>query len=260
MTPDHRGTFDPLADGYDDVAISDLGRHYRNRVHDIVLRHIPQPARVLDIGCGTGIDAAWLAEVGHEVLAIDASAEMVAYASKRLESFETATAKEQDMHHLDRSDISGPFDLVLANFGVVNCCQDLARFGRWLESALAETGAAVLVTMAPICPPELVHGALTMNRELLGRRRSSNETMYAGIPVRYLSATGLTAELGSGLQLLDARSFGVVLPTFEQRHIVEARPKLLALLARLDKAFGSPAVGLKTGDHHVAIVSRRRRT
>lgn len=259
MTPAKRGTFDPLADGYDDVATSAIGRHYRGRIHEIVRRHTPEQAMVLDIGCGTGIDAAWLAEAGHDVLAIDASAEMVALASKRLDPFTTAMVKQHDIDHLDQSDISGPFDLVLANFGVVNCCGDLARFGRWLEAALSDTGVAVLVTMAPICPPELLQAVLSINRELLGRRRSANAATYAGIPIRYLSAHGLTAELGSGLELLDARSLGVVLPTFEQRRLVEGRPRLLACLGRLDRMLGSPAAALATGDHHVAIVSKPRR-
>ncbi len=37
-----------------------------------VLAHFPQkPCRILDIGAGTGRDAAWLAGLGHEVLAVE---------------------------------------------------------------------------------------------------------------------------------------------------------------------------------------------
>ncbi|QSB17555.1 class I SAM-dependent methyltransferase [Natronosporangium hydrolyticum] len=57
----------------------------------------PTPARVLDLGCGTGRDAGYLAEQGHQVVGLDASEEMLDYARRhhprvtflpgRLESF-----------------------------------------------------------------------------------------------------------------------------------------------------------------------------
>jgi len=43
----------------------------------------PRPACVLDVGAGTGRDAAWLLSLGYEVLAVDPSAEMRAVAIGR---------------------------------------------------------------------------------------------------------------------------------------------------------------------------------
>ncbi len=258
MTPVDPGAFDPFSGGYDDVANSALGLHYRRRVAQIVDRHLPDNARVLDLGCGTGIDAARLAAAGHDVLAVDGSAEMVARAKKRLDEFGNAEVQQQGMDTIGQSDISGPFDLVLANFGVVNCCQDLPRFGRWLASTIDQAGLAILVTMAPICPPELLQGLVTGNRDLLARRRSAEPegsgSIYGGVPVRYFSATGLVRALGAGLVLEDARALGVVLPTFEQRRLVEDRPRLLRGLGAADRLLGNPMVGLATGDHHVAVI------
>ena len=260
MTPVDPGSFDPLAAGYDDVANSALGVYYRHRVAQIVDRHIPQNARILDLGCGTGIDAARLADAGHEVVAIDGSTEMVAKTEQRLSGKEHVEVRHQDLETIDQSSIKGPFHLVLSNFGVVNCCRDLPRFGRWLASVIDESGSLILVTMAPICPPELLQGLLTGNRALLTRRRSSGgaggSASYVGIPVRYFSATGLVRELGAGFVLDDARALGVVLPTFEQRRLVEDRPKLLRWLGAADRMLGSPMVGMATGDHHVAVIGQ----
>ncbi|MFJ7065913.1 class I SAM-dependent methyltransferase [Streptomyces sp. NPDC101115] len=50
---------------------------------DVLVRHGAGP-RVLDVGCGTGRDAAWLHQVaGRRVTAIDTSATMLAYARDR---------------------------------------------------------------------------------------------------------------------------------------------------------------------------------
>jgi SAM-dependent methyltransferase len=49
---------------YDAIAFADK---YRPVLHLLPLK----PARILDIGAGTGADAAWLATQGHEVLAVE---------------------------------------------------------------------------------------------------------------------------------------------------------------------------------------------
>lgn len=55
-------------------------------VHDIVARFAglaPTGSDLLDIGCGTGRDADYLAGVGYRVTALDNSAEMIAYGAAR---------------------------------------------------------------------------------------------------------------------------------------------------------------------------------
>ncbi|MCK9303791.1 MAG: methyltransferase domain-containing protein [Bacteroidales bacterium] len=48
-------------------------------VHRLLLWYLPPSARILEIGCGTGRDAAFLADNGFDVVATDASAEMMAH-------------------------------------------------------------------------------------------------------------------------------------------------------------------------------------
>ena len=52
-----------------------------------VLHLVPSPpASVLDIGAGTGADAAWLAGRGHQVLAVEPTAELRSYGVARYPS------------------------------------------------------------------------------------------------------------------------------------------------------------------------------
>jgi SAM-dependent methyltransferase len=62
-------------EGYAEEA-PELFRHYESisaaELHDAILHLIPKsPGRIVDIGAGTGRDAAWFAEMGHQVVAVE---------------------------------------------------------------------------------------------------------------------------------------------------------------------------------------------
>jgi 2-polyprenyl-3-methyl-5-hydroxy-6-metoxy-1,4-benzoquinol methylase len=50
--------------------------------HELMLRHFGKDSRLLEIGCGSGRDAAFLVSHGRDVTAMDASEGMVKAASK----------------------------------------------------------------------------------------------------------------------------------------------------------------------------------
>lgn len=69
---------------YDSKA-AELAARYESadmsETHQALLRHLPEGARVLDVGCGSGRDAAFLLKEGFDVQCIDASAAMVRMAT-----------------------------------------------------------------------------------------------------------------------------------------------------------------------------------
>lgn len=70
--------FDPLASTYDsDFTNTAIGRYLRGRVQARLEQHFRAGDHVLELGCGTGEDARWLAGRGVAVLATDASAAML---------------------------------------------------------------------------------------------------------------------------------------------------------------------------------------
>jgi ubiquinone/menaquinone biosynthesis C-methylase UbiE len=89
-----------------------LRRHGLERVRtEALLRPLlpPPPARVLDVGGGTGVHADWLADAGHEVHLLDAMPEHVEQA--RALAAGRFTAEVGDAKALDQADES--FDVVL---------------------------------------------------------------------------------------------------------------------------------------------------
>jgi SAM-dependent methyltransferase len=74
--------------GYEGATGRELAAQYETadpaQVHQSVIAHLPAaPAAILDIGAGSGRDAAWLAALGHTVLAVEPSATMREEAQRR---------------------------------------------------------------------------------------------------------------------------------------------------------------------------------
>ena len=76
-----------------------------------------KPLRVLDLGCGLGQMAQWLAAQGHAVTACDISPRMVARARERIQSLDPAAAANIEFRALSLQELatslSGRFELVL---------------------------------------------------------------------------------------------------------------------------------------------------
>ena len=250
-----RAEFDPHAQGYDDVAQSRLGIELRRRVHDVLEALVDAEHVVVDAGCGTGIDAAWLADRAGRVLAFDPAAGMVAQARARCAGAPNVSVEQGDLASIEPAT---PVDLLLANFGVVNCVPDMTMLRDTLATIVRPGGHAVLVTMGRLCPTELAVAVATANRSLLARRRggSTEAAEYGGMHVRYASPTDLAPALAPDFHMTYAESLGSVLPPFEQRSWVEDRPRLLASLASLDRRLGRVGAKLGVGDHHITVFRR----
>jgi ubiquinone/menaquinone biosynthesis C-methylase UbiE len=88
-----------------------LGELELVRTEEILRRHLPAPpARVLDVGGGTGVHAEWLLADGYSVHLVDLAPRHVEYAMRRLGP-RGLTAEQGDARQLEVGDDS--FDVVL---------------------------------------------------------------------------------------------------------------------------------------------------
>ncbi|MFI9509530.1 SAM-dependent methyltransferase [Nocardia sp. NPDC052566] len=74
------------------------------------------PGSALDLGCGEGADALWLAAQGWRVTAVDVSATALGRAAERAARDGLADAVDWQRHDLAESFPDGRFDLVTAQF------------------------------------------------------------------------------------------------------------------------------------------------
>jgi SAM-dependent methyltransferase len=84
----------------------------RPELQELVKGH--QPGRVLDLGCGTGTSAIYLAGEGWDVLGVDFVPRAVATAKRRaLSAGCSASFMVGDVTQLRQCGVQGPFDLVM---------------------------------------------------------------------------------------------------------------------------------------------------
>lgn len=120
---------------------------------------LPSGARVLDLGSAGGRNAGYLTEGGFEVLAVDASAAMVAATRSRL-ARTLGTEEAARRVHLGRVDVlddlpDATFDLVLA-LGVLQHAGSEAAFDAAVATiarVLRPGGAALVAHFAPSSRP-----------------------------------------------------------------------------------------------------------
>jgi len=120
-----RTAFDCAANAIDAIAINNpVNAWMRNECRRELLALYPEKSTLIEIGCGTGVDAVFLAERGHRIAATDISDRMVERARERIAAADLGGRVlvfrgrlDQVASELERSEWS-PFDGAYANFSL----------------------------------------------------------------------------------------------------------------------------------------------
>ncbi|MCC3775823.1 bifunctional 2-polyprenyl-6-hydroxyphenol methylase/3-demethylubiquinol 3-O-methyltransferase UbiG [Streptomyces sp. UNOB3_S3] len=113
----------------------------------------PLPAgTALDLGCGEGADAVWLARHGWRVTAADVSATALERASGHAAGAGVADRIDFQRHDLARTLPDGSFDLVSAQFFQSNVELPRERILRAVAEKVAPGGLLLVVTHATVPP------------------------------------------------------------------------------------------------------------
>ena len=158
-----REAFDSVAAEYDgdrgnNLLIQDM-RHEMWRWLDATF---PSNCRLIDVGCGTGLDAIRMAQRGHKVTATDWSPAMVRRTEERAAAAQLTpqvTAVAVGGQEFSRLENSRTYDGAYSNLGPLNCVPELDEFARQCARLLKPDGALVFTVIGRICPWEIVHYA-----------------------------------------------------------------------------------------------------
>ncbi|WP_158850968.1 SAM-dependent methyltransferase [Saccharothrix deserti] len=118
----------------------DRDQVWTGKANELLVREVAHlaPGTALDLGCGEGGDALWLAEQGWVVTAVDVSTTALARGAARATEAGLAARIDWQRHDLGRSFPTGVFDLVSAQFLHSSVAPEGER-----ESILARAAEAV---------------------------------------------------------------------------------------------------------------------
>lgn len=256
--------FDRLAPEYDSLVGGEIFQLLRRRTHRAFARRFPPGSRVLEIGCGTGIDTSFLASRGIEVVACDPSEEMVSRSLRRLahDGCEYRTTVLpcgiQDLaaflETLTDSNLRCTFDGIVSNFGALNCVERLAPLAPLARSYLRPGGVVLVTLMSRFCALEALYFLATGRRQLATRRGGNGAVAVpvAGIavPTFYHRITDVEAALGADVRLAAIEGIGVAIPPpFLETRWCQMPASLRGLMTRFDALVAPLPPFNRVGDH-----------
>jgi ubiquinone/menaquinone biosynthesis C-methylase UbiE len=257
--------FDVFANTYDDnFTHSRLGLLLRPRVWEILAQHFSPGRHILELACGTGEDAVWLAKQGIYVTATDGSAAMVKQAKAKAEAegvgnyVETRQLSLQAITNYQLPILNSQFDGVFSNFGGLNTIGEWRSLAESLAKIVKPGGKVILVPMGPFCPWEIVWYATHGQFKTAFRRFRSSASAQIGattIPIWYPPAHQLKADFSPWFEYLHTESLGLWLPPSYLGHFIERWPGLFARLNRIEKAMAH--LTKDWGDHCIIIFERK---
>ncbi|MBL8157148.1 MAG: methyltransferase domain-containing protein [Anaerolineae bacterium] len=291
ITSGDPAAFDGLAEGYD-AAFSHrpIGRFLRGVVQARLAAHFRAGDHVLEMGCGTGEDALWLAERGIRVTATDASETMLAVTRAKCAGQALVEARrldlaglrgEEDEEELNRRDAenteeygdstaktqstqrnTAEWDGGFSSFGAMNCLEDWRGVAGWLGERIRPGGIVGLGVMSPWCVWEpLWHGLHGDWRT--ATRRWRRKTLFQGAAdgqataVTYPSIGRLSRDFAPYFERIHVQPLGLFLPPSDVFGVIEKRPRLMRLLMALEARFGRARLLAALADHYWVEFRRR---
>ncbi len=256
--------FDSVAAEYDgDLGNNALVQRMRKRMMDAVQRNASPGNHLLDLGCGTGLDAEYLAQAGYRITAMDWSPQMVRRTQKRIE--EAGLRAKVEVRHLgfhQSSELqSEVFDGIYSDLGALNCAANIDDVAASLFRILKPNGKLIASVIGRVCPWEwiLYTSKGQWKRANLRSARDMLPVPLNGRTVwtRYFSPREFEKVFArAGFELISLRALALFVPPpymigFSTRH-----PTMINFLQSLDDSVGSWPMFRNSGDHFLMVLKK----
>lgn len=255
--------FDTYAKDYDaHFTHSFVGKAQRLQVYKQVKKHVSfNSKKVLEINCGTGEDAVWMAGQGARVLATDISEGMLRVTGQKKAGLNIVTKQlsSQDIITLRPE----KFDLIFSNFGGLNCLseKELTDFKNGCAQLQNRSGQLAFVIMGTKCWWERFYyyqkkDAVKTNRRL---NKAGTETVMDGNHFKtwYYSPEEIKTLFNDHYKHISTKPIGLFVPPSYLEHYVKKRTALFGFLKLMDALFGNFSFLANRADHYLIVFEKK---
>jgi ubiquinone/menaquinone biosynthesis C-methylase UbiE len=257
--------FDNIAERYDDIFTHSLiGRAQRQAVWERIRQIFGPGDYVLEVNCGTGEDALFLARRQVVVLACDASERMIEVARGRLLTENPSSPVEFRVLPIERlSELSRgrSFDGILSNFAGLNCVRDLVRAAGDFAALVKPGGALFLCVSTRVCIWEILWFLSQEEPKKACRRWPGRARATFGervVEVHYPTIRHLRTVFAPWFSLRSTIGIGMTVPPSYMEAFVRRHPALLRGMCRVDRLICSWPLFRVLGDHVLLRLERTR--
>ena len=237
-------------------------QYMRKRIHQHCLRFFPANASILELNCGTGIDAVFFARHGMKVLATDVASGMIKTLNSKIEQFDLkGSISTQQCSYTELPKFAeGPFDVVFSDFGGLNCISDLTPVVEGVKKNLKSEGIVTLVVMPKICPWEILL-ALKGNFKVAFRRfkKDGAESHLEGqyFKTFYFSQSYIREVFGEEFSLVKLEGLCSFVPPPYFEIFPKRLKRTFKILARLENAVRFTYPFNRAADHFIITLRRK---
>lgn len=249
-------SFDAIDDG------NELILWIRDRVRNEVLHFIPDGAHMLELNCGTGIDALFFAQKGYHVLATDNAPGMLDTLGKkaaRLQLQDNIQYKQCSFNNLEELGDEKKYDYIFSNFGGLNCTDNLAKVLHDIDRLLKPGGYFSLVIMPVICPWEIITVFKGYFKTAF-RRFAKNGTMAhlegEWFKCYYYNPSYIMGQMQEKFKLASLKGLSIVVPPPFIEGFVKKHPKLFSRLEKIENKIWDIAPFNRWCDHYIITMQK----
>jgi ubiquinone/menaquinone biosynthesis C-methylase UbiE len=214
---------------------------YRNFSRAKVLSYLKVDESLLELNCGTGLDAVFFAQQGLKVMATDNSEGMVQQCREKIKHHHLQN--QIDLLRCSFNDLSPlpkgkTYNHVFSNFGGLNCSEDLSVVIKQVDAHLKKGAMVHWVMIAPLCPWEwlsVFKGRFSYAFRRLNKKGVESKIDGNPFMTYYYSSAYVKRHFGENYRLAQLHGMGCFLPPTYKEHFPKQWPRLFALMKGLEK-------------------------
>ena len=260
--------FDVLAETYDTGFVESRIGHAQRKMSRKWLQPLlsgKAGLQILEINCGTGADAIWLAEQGHKVTATDASPAMIYQAQQKaaLASYEHQPSFYTcAFDKLYTTFQNQQFDIIFSNFAGLNCVSPatMNKLAKQLHTLLRPGGHFAVVIFGKYCLWDTFYYLLKAQPQRAFSRWSNKRvlvplTSVIYQPVYYYSARKFT-RLQAPLRLIEKKPVGFFIPPSWLEAYMQQHPRLFQSRVKWEENINGASFFSQMADHSFILFKK----